>query len=115
MCLELVEFVSFRIWFNVNCMIKEIVCVRNFLRHLITLTRTSAILSLDVCGKSFVRLELKEKLFALSTVSRRWSGTRGSALHTVCERFIYANINKFLSIVFLLYSDGYCCQLFYYV
>ena len=25
MCLDLVEFVSFRIWFNVNDMIKEII------------------------------------------------------------------------------------------
>ena len=47
-CLELVEFVSFRIRFHVIDIIQEIVCLRNFIRRPITLTRTSPLLSLDI-------------------------------------------------------------------
>lgn len=74
LCLELVEFVSLHIWFHVNDMILLIICVRNFIRRPITLTFTLSILSLDMCGKSFVLLEPKDKVFASSTVDRRWSG-----------------------------------------
>ena len=42
LCLELVEFVSFHIWFHVNYMMNEI-CVRNFIKRPITLTHTSPI------------------------------------------------------------------------
>jgi hypothetical protein len=43
--------------------------------------------------------------------------TRGPALPTVCGRFIYANIYKFLRMVLFIYfyTDGYCCQLVYSV
>jgi len=74
LCLELVEFVSFQIWFHVNDMIQQIICVRNFIGRPITLTLTLSVLSLNICGKSFVRLEPKDKVFASSTVDRRWSG-----------------------------------------
>jgi hypothetical protein len=114
LCLEFVEFVSFHLWFHVNYVIQEIFCVRNFIRRPITLTRTSSIISIEICGKSFVRLEPKDKVFASSTGGGLV--TSGSALPIVCERFIYANINTFLGCFFIFFkSDGHCCQLLYSV